>query len=359
MGFPMNRKLVLAVLVLSLAQASAAAAQTVDAGARSAARDLAIKGKVLVGEGKHAEALDAFNRADEIMHLPSLGLEAARCLVKLDRWVEASERFRLVARMDYEQAGLNQSQRDVQDQARQDAEREGGELAPTIPSLTIVLAGSAARVALYLDDRPLSAALAGVEFPVDPGEHVVRAERGEWKPREAVSLKPGEKARLEFTVPLPPAPAPVVVTPPAAPPAPVSAPPARRLDTVADTYEPPPSVQVAREAPSSALRTLGWVTAGLGVAGIGVGIATGLVARSQNQQLAKACPDNQCTPVNWSAVDGYNKNKLASTIGFAAGGACLVTGVILVLVAPSGEQPADSRVAFAVGVRSAQVRIRF
>jgi hypothetical protein len=101
------------------------------------------------------------------------------------------------------------------------------------------------------------------------------------------------------------------------------------------------------------------VTTGLGVAGLGVGIAFGLVARAQNEELAKGCPNNQCTPDYWPRANAYNNNKLASTIGFAAGGACLVTGLILVLASPSGEPAADSKVAFAVGPRSAQVRIRF
>jgi hypothetical protein len=359
----MNPKLVFAVLVVSLVQTSAVGAQTVDIAARSAARELAVKGKALAGEGRAAEALDAFNRADDIMHLPSLGLEAARCLVKLDRWVEASERFRTVARMDYEKSGLNQTQRDLQEQARQDAQREGGELGPKIPCITIVLAGGAADVALYLDDRPLPAALAGVEIPVDPGERVVRVERGEWKDSGKVSVKAGEKTRLEFTVPVLSAPA--VVTPPEAPaqqPIPPTTPTpevARRLQPVADSYEAPPGGGDTQESHSSTLRTGGWVAAGLGVVGIGVGVTMALVARSQNEKLAKACPDQQCIRANWSAVDSYNNSKLASTIGFVAGGACLVAGVILVLVAPSGEQTSDPRLAFGIGPRSAQVRIRF
>jgi hypothetical protein len=361
----MNRKLLLAVLVVSLAHVSVAAGQTVDHAARSAARDLARKGMALMAEGKPAEALDAFNRADEVMHLPSLGLEAARCLVKLDRWVEASERFRAVARLEYEQAGLTESQRKVQERAKQDGEREGSELAPKIPSLTVVLTGGAAGVTLYLDDRQLPAALAGVEIPVDPKEHVARIERGEWKDSQTVAVKPGEKARMEFVVPAPPAPVPIVVIPPAEAARPV-VPPAAPAPAIQSEAPAPPSqpeatadANLSYETHPSALRTAGWSAAGLGLAGIGVGIVTGLVAWSQKSDLDKKCPGGQCTPENWAALDSYNNLKLASTIGLAAGGACLVTGVILVLVAPSSAQPTDPKVAFGLGPRSAQVRIRF
>ena len=391
MARPMNRKLVLAVLVVSLAHLSVAAGQTVGHGTRSAARELARKGMALMAEGKPGEALDAFNRADEVMHLPSLGLEAARCLVKLDRWVEASERFRAVARMEYEQAGLSESQRNVQKRAQQDAEREGSELGPKIPSLTVMLSGGAAGVTLYLDDRQLPSALAGVEIPVDPGEHVARAEQGEWKDRRTVAVKAAEKARMEFAVPAPPEPAPVVVSPPAETARPV-VPPAATAEDRGDSLRPPrpasargegwgegpqeaqpvvlppasavkpqgtAEATVSDKTPSSALRTIGRSAVGLGIAGLGMGIATGLVAWSQKSDLESKCPGGQCTPGNWAALDSYNNLKLASTIGFAAGGACLVTGVILVLVAPSGEQPDDPKMAFSIGPRSAQVRIRF
>jgi hypothetical protein len=197
----MNLKLALTVVVFSLAQPSAANAQSMAHAARSAARELAFTGKALLAEGKYAEALDAFNRADSVMHLPSLGLEAARCLVKLDRWVEASERFRAVARMEYEQAALSESQRAVHEQAKQDAEREGHELGPKIPSLTIVIAGGVADVAVFLDDARLPAALTDVEIPVDPGQHLVSIERGAWKAVDAVAVKPGEKARVKVAMP--------------------------------------------------------------------------------------------------------------------------------------------------------------
>jgi hypothetical protein len=376
----MDRMTLLAVSLFSLAQASVAAGQTVDSTTRGAARDLALRGKVLAGEGKHAEALDAFNRADEVMHLPSLGLEAARCLVKLDRWVDASERLRAVARTEYQQAGLNEIQRSVQEQARQDAERERTELAPKIPSLILVLTGNATGVTLYLDNRRLPTALAGAAIPVDPGPHVVRIERGDWESHAATTVKPGEKTQLGFVLPAPP---PLIVAPPPAPAtAPQPAEPARsavpvaphETDWAVGLRPPAPPTReeglaqepqgatdaiLPHEPHSSALRTVGWTIAGVGLAGLGVGIVTGLLALSQKSDLQKKCPGDQCGPENWGAVDSYNHLKLTSTIGLAAGGACLVTGVILVLASPSGEQPAGPKVAFGVGPRSAQVRIRF
>jgi len=138
MKWPLCRRFILAVVFVSLAQASAAVGQAVDLGARSAARELARRGLSLQAEGKYVEALDAFDRANEVMHLPSLGLAAARCLVKLERWVEASERFRATSLMQYEPAGLSKPQRKVQEQAKQDAEREGIELGSKIPAAATV-----------------------------------------------------------------------------------------------------------------------------------------------------------------------------------------------------------------------------
>src|SRR3954468_13501151 len=90
----------LAALLLSAAPAFAAPPESADAAAaRSTARKLGQEAVKLFENSEWAAALEKFNTADSLVPTPTLGLYAARCLVKLDRLVEASERYLEVTRM--------------------------------------------------------------------------------------------------------------------------------------------------------------------------------------------------------------------------------------------------------------------
>src|SRR5262245_11877298 len=79
--------------------AAAAAAEPADEQGRAKARALGEEGLALYDQGLYIDALEKFERASEFLKVPTLELHAARCLAKMGRLVEASERYLDVSRM--------------------------------------------------------------------------------------------------------------------------------------------------------------------------------------------------------------------------------------------------------------------
>jgi hypothetical protein len=110
--------------------------------------------------------------------------------------------------------------------------------------------------------------------------------------------------------------------------------------------------------PGAGQRLAGLVVGGLGLAGIGVGLVFGVRSRSK-QDESRA----YCDPANPSACDrhGVELNDEAksaatiATVGYAAGGALVIGGVVLYLTAPRASAPgtAGVRVVPVLGAGSA------
>jgi hypothetical protein len=115
-------------------------------------------------------------------------------------------------------------------------------------------------------------------------------------------------------------------------------------------------------APSSGLKTLGIVTAGVGAAGLIVGGILGVEALSKNSDAN----DHHCGPnagfTDPNTCDGIGQPERhtavidgnLSTIMFAAGGVVFATGAVLWIMAPSGRVQA----APTVGAGSAGLVVR-
>ncbi len=82
-------------------------------------------------------------------------------------------------------------------------------------------------------------------------------------------------------------------------------------------------------------KTWGLVLGGAGVAGLLAGGVAGGLALGQHDALAAACPSGRCPAGKQADVDAYETTGLASTVGFAAGGALLAAGAALWLFSPS------------------------
>jgi hypothetical protein len=168
----------------------------------------------------------------------------------------------------------------------------------------------------------------GAPVAVDPGRHSVEASapgKRAWTAQEDVQGS-GRVVRLQVLaledVPAPPAAA----------------------ASTGSTPGPAEAPAAPEETHSSPLRVVGITTAGIGAVGLVVGTILGLQALSKNSDAnsghcgssagfsdANAC-DSQGLGLRKDAVDAAN----LSTIGFAAGGALVVAGAVMWLVAPSG-----------------------
>ena len=306
------------LLVASLAAATPARGQQPPDDYRTTARVLAEEADGLFSKGDYAAALDRFERADALVHAPTVGLMAARCLVQLKRWVEASERYVTVTRME-----LPTTAREVHEQAQRDAEKENAALVPRIPRLVLKVTGGGPALAVTLDGKPVPAALIGASQLVDPGSHHVVARAGQEERAVDVTLAEAERRELPIELPEVATPLPVPAPVPLPPPVPAN---------------PPPS-----EGPS-ALAVAGWVGVALGGAGVAIGTGLGLAAVSKRSDLSaddKCTADLQCGPEFHDAADAYNALRVGTTPSLVIGGVLLATGITLVAVAPSGSDATE------------------
>jgi hypothetical protein len=225
-------------------------------------------------------------------------------------------------------AGAAQMDADVPTVALSVQDRDGNDL-------------SAVRVSL--DGQPLVEKLDGKAIDVDPGEHLFTFESaGQPTVERRIVIVEGEKNRRER----------VMMGEPKA--APASAPP--RVTVV---LAPPP--------PSNPQRTAGLVVGGGGFVVGGVGAVFGLVATLQWNAAKNAC--GSTFPQSCAQIPAANADRTASLragyvadVLLAVGGAAVVTGISLVLLAPTpGQVPTASAglsVAPSVGPGSGGLTLR-
>lgn len=179
--------------------------------------------------------------------------------------------------------------------------REGiKRLAPRVPTLRVDrAAGTPLTMVIRLDGTPLASSQIGAVRNIDPGSYTVTVEMaGHAERRYPVKLIEGARMTLAVEPGKP-----IVV-------------------------EPPPDA--ARTSPLSAV---GWAFTGLGVAGIGVGAATGILAIAKKSDADAQCPDpTRCaTPGLESAAAGRALAGV-STGAFVLGGVGIVAGVTMLFV---------------------------
>lgn len=338
-------------LVLSVS--SPAWAQTDDD--RSGARAAASEGLKAFDAKKWADALDLFRRAESLVHAPPHLLYMARANVQLGHLVEAHELYERIRNEN-----ITPDKPHAFQQAHADAETELAALEPSIPYVKVVVAGGGSKaVALTVDGAPVNAALIGVARPIDPGEHKLQATAEGLKSDVAsVVLKKGETQTVTLELrPSPSTPAPAVVPPTPAPPPAAATPPAPIAPPPAASPPPsPPPPDVSQPAPSPAPPSSGsgssgarigsYVSFGVGAVGVGVGVALLVVSHSKESQATDLCtlPNGGCPGKDENQIkslDSDSKSDRAiSIVGFAVGGAAIVTGVALLFVHGGSESGA-------------------
>ncbi|HEY8073743.1 MAG TPA: hypothetical protein VIF62_06535 [Labilithrix sp.] len=201
------------------------------------------------------------------------------------------------------------------------AKKKVAELEKRLAYVTYDVAQSSA-IEVTVDGKPLPPAAVGTRVPIDPGEHALEAHalaKKTWKTTFLVDAGPSEK-----TVKVP----------------------ELEDDEVA---VPPPSTTPASEPPRESgsrggtQRTLGWITAGVGVAGLAVGGFFGARTLSEKSTVDSNCTGNFCNADGLSANDSAKSAATISTIGFLAGAVLVAGGIALVLTAPHGSTQARAR----------------
>lgn len=197
-------------------------------------------------------------------------------------------------------------------------------LEPRLPKLVIdVQTPSLPGFEVKRDGVIVGPASWGVPVAVDPGVHRVTVSAPGAVPWEgSVTTSEGKRARIEVPRQLATAAATVAEAPPAAA---ASAAPAVVPRFPEPVIEPRGRTQ----------RAIGYVTGSVGLIGLGIGAGFALDSMQQKERSAQYCTGNICQAKGVALRERAIHSGDVATVGWVAGGAALVGGIILVLTAPS------------------------
>jgi hypothetical protein len=283
-----------------------------DEAERQQAIEIGQTGLELYENGQYSVALERFRTAARISHSPVFMLYEARCLDKLGRLLEAQRTYGELA-VEELPADAPAAWR----AAISDGARELSQLSKRVPSVRLELTGAEA-VRLKLDGKDLDPAKARGELWLDPGHHELEAQSKSGRVATArVNLAEGERNRaVKLELPVDPQPS------------------AARLPVAS------PAPLAVRSKPAT--DGLGIVL--LAISGVGLisGTVTGLVAASKLDEIRENCEGNQCRQSDASDGKTVDRLALASTIGFAVGGAALGAWSLRVILTPAVSEPSVS-----------------
>lgn len=332
--------LLVASLVASIASAQPSAAPTPED--KALAEGLFQDGRKLMEAGQFKDACPKLAESQRLD--PSAGtlLNLAVCHEKDGKIASAWAEYK-------EAAALSEAvgKKDRAELARKRAD----ELEKQLARLVLEVAAPAEGMVIRLNGKELSAAAAaGTGMPVDPGEYTVEATapgKATWSGKVQIEAGAGSKK--------------VVI--PALPDAAAAPPPAKPVKPEGPAGpEVPAGPQETPGDGGSTLRTLGFVAGGVGLAGIAVGSVLGVMTLSKAAVTKDGCPemDPACLQGWRDAYDEGQTTGLISTIGFGVGVAGLGAGVALLLLSRSSGAPAQGRqvwVAPQVGATGGQLSV--
>jgi hypothetical protein len=294
---------------------------------RAAARGLAEEGAKLLASGNASDALDRFERAEKLLHAPPHLLYAARAQVKLGRLVAAKETYLQLTR-EVLAPGASKAFTDAQAAGKTELDA----LVPRIASLHIAVTGApaGATVVVKLDGVVVPPALVGANRPTDPGDHVLTATAPGYEATAKVTLAEGatESTTLELK-------------------SNGTATTTTTTTTTTKTTDPTETPKPKDEGTSGGgLRTVGWVTSGVGVVGVGLGIffgtqVTSKVNDANSHCVGTVCPASAQATVS-SLADDARSARTLSYIMFGVGAVALATGVTLIIVGGPKKSEATS-----------------
>lgn len=283
------------------------------------ARAMGEKGVVLYEEGRYAEALELFERAEELHHAPTLVLYIARSHDKLGRLMAALGFYRKLLAEE-----LPENAPDQFEKARAAAHAEVDLLIPRIPTVKVLVSAPAGTTAgVTIDGREIPRAR-WARIELDPGDHTFEAKALGMRTATENVLVP-EGARAEVTLALTPVPA----------------------------EPPPPPRPVAEPLPLFPA----WIGLGAGGAALVVGAVTGGLHLAEARDLESRCrPDNRCPAADREAADDAQRLATISTVTFIVGGVLSAASAAYAIAVVVSD---DDTVAFGVTPAGAALRLRF
>lgn len=322
-----------AALALLVSTGVAPAARAQSAADKAAAEALFDEGKRLREAKRYSEACPKL--ADSQRLDPAVGtlLNLALCYKEAGQTASAWSTYREAAALA---ASARQADRE------QLARDEAAALEPKLTKLIIEVSPEVAKiqgVEIKRDGAAVPQGLWGVAAPVDPGVRSIDVTAPGKKPLHMDAKAEGAGATAKV----------VVSALEDASSAGAAAVPVAAAATPAATPQPAEQQAPADKGgkPGSTQRIIGYVVGGLGVVGLGVGVAFTLNTISENDKALAICEDDEddCSEGDVDdhedLVNSATASQLNSYVAYGLGAAGVITGAVLVLTAPKGPKKAS------------------
>jgi len=290
----------------------------------AAAQGLFYDARELMGKGRYPEACPKLEESMRLDAGVGTQFNLADCNEHIGKLASAWAGFLEVAAGS---KATNQADREKV------ARKRAAALEPRLPRLVVDVPTPPPGLEVRRDGVLVGAAAFGTAIPVDAGTHrvVATAPGKQWE--MLVQTVESKTARIAVPRDLPPRLGVVAG-------APVDG---GVTGTGAETMT---SIPPVVDHPGSTQRAFGWIAAGIGVIGLGVGAGFGISSIGKRDDSRNHCVVDQCDADGVSLRDDAIKNGNIATVATIAGGAAVVGGLVLVLTAPKGtrEQSGKLRV---------------
>jgi len=269
---------------------------------RVLAESLFREARTLVDAGKLKDACLKFAESQRLD--PQLGtlLYLATCHAEEGKtataWINFSEAATL-------------AERTSQPKRAEIARARAEELEAKLSKLVVEVDSAVDSMVVTLDGEELKAASWGTAQPVDPGIHHIEASAPGYATYAAEVDSPVGPHTETHSIP--------------------------PLEAVAlEPSDQPDPDSVPDEADGGTQRIVGFVVGGVGIAAIGVGTFFGFQAKGQADEADEQhCEGQLCDAEGLQLHDDAQSSALISTVLFGVGAAAAVTGLVVVLTAPS------------------------
>lgn len=280
-----------------------------DEDSRLAAQTLFDEAQALKRDGSYEEACEKFAASQKLD--PALGtqLNLADCYERVGRTASAWINYVEVA-AKAKKAGSTRRLEIAKERAaalKPKLSRMRVEVSSPVDGLTVERAGKKVPEATW-----------GSATPVDPGSYEVTASApGKKTWRTEVEVE-GEGAEVVVEVPA-----------------------LQDVPAGDDAVESQPSEPDQVEQDGTAQTVAGIIIGVVGLGGVGLGAAFAGISHSKYDESLEHCTvsDDVCSPEGVELRDEAQTGQVIYVTSFAVGGAALVTGLVLLLTAPSGDEP--------------------
>ncbi len=284
------------------------------------------------------EAITAFRASHDIVASPNSRLMIARALVELGRVDDAFREYEAALAEAADAASRSPSYAKTRDAVT----AELREVAATVAQIHVTVPDAPAGTTVTVGEIVRDTAALDRAFVVAPGDVSVAVRSPDGRARtHALRVVAGAVETVSVDLPAEPA-----SSAPEAPAAPA----------------PAPAPEPALPPSTTSRRTLAWVAAGIGAAGLATFGVFGAMNNATFADLEDRCERDHCTPDRSGDIDAGRRYQTIANVGLVVG--VLGAGAAVTLFATGGSAGAANgtgaqRTSFAVGAGNVSVRGRF